>query len=510
MIYSIFRNSILVVKVKPNDNSQLSQKKQQEDVIKLAFTLDEPVEFKIGDYISFEKTEQLYYLNTLPRVVESPKNNQYECIFEGAIHELRKTKVILTTPKTEGGEYIDYRFSLTGNAETFLQFLVDNLNRTGSEYIVGTFKETDIITMDFNNWNVFETIVQISDLLDFDWYLDGLTLNFDAKTIESSFTFQVGRLVGFTELIRIRLNSSFVQTVVYGYGSIDNLPPRTAEEGQTYDSPLLTENRLAFSGVDGESKLENNIALFGRVETIQEFDDIKPEYTGVVTSIDSEDVSIFFDTNIDFDINDQLLSGIKPKITFLTGKLIGLTFDISFDDDDKEITMDIYSDESGDYPNDIIFAEVDDEYKIFDLIMPESYITDAETRLEDAVQTYLDESSDILSFYEGNIDSQYIQTNQIVLNLGELIRVVSTSFLIDNLYEIKELIQNINDPNKYIVKFGDILPRSLLSLIKSTNFNTNNYIYQVSKSSVTTNQVINIIGERIEWNVIEPPEEEIF
>ena len=497
MIYDIFRNNILLASVKPTDQSQLSQKKEAEDIVKLFFTLEENVKFLVGDYIIFEKTEQKYYLNKQPQAIESPKNYQYECIFEGRIHELRKTKVFLTTAKTVGS-YIDYKFPLTGNAETFLLFIVDNLNRTGTGYTIGTFKSTETTTIDFNNWNVLEAVTEMAKQLEFDWWLNDKEVNFDSKTVESSYVFQVGRLLGFIELTRLRVENENIETVVYGYGSTENLPPRTADEGQTYDSPLLTENRLAFKGVDSESKVENNVETYGKIESVQEFEDIKPEFTGQVTSLGSTE-RIFHDTSIDFDINEQLLAGIVPKITFLTGKLIGLTFNISYVDSNQEITMDYYTDESGEYPNDIIFAEVGDQYKLFDLMMPESNITDAETRLEAATQSYIDKQSNPLVAFSGKLDKGFIRTYNIVLNLGDLIRIISSAFEIDNLYEINELTQNITEPEIYSVKFGDVLPKGLLATLRNINFETQQSSYTISRTSVTNNNITNIIGEDIEW-----------
>ena len=499
MYYSIFRNNVLVANVKPLDSSLLSQKKQQEDIIRLNFTSVEFVEFKIGDYILYEKTNLFYYLNKLPRVTESPKANKYECVFEGSVHQLRKTRIFLDTEKTVGF-YRDYKFPLTGNAQTLLLFIVDNLNRSGGNFIAGVYKETDTATIDFNNFNAFEAISSIASVLGFDWYLEGNVLNFDAKLENDAYVFQVGRKVGFTELTRVRVESSNVETVVYGYGSTENMPPRTATEGQTYDSDLLTENRLDFEGVDSESKLENNTETYGVVESVQEFDDIKPEFTGAVTEIDETNVRVFYDTTIDFDINNQLLEDIKPKIKFLSGKLIGLTFNISYELIGDKMTMDIYTDESGDYPNDIIFAEVGDRYKLFDLVMPDSYIVDARLRLKEATQAYLDKQSNPLQSYTGVIDKEYVQIRGIVLDLGDLVRIISTPFGLDELYEIKALTQGITDPNKYSITFGDTLPLSLLANLKITNFSTQQSIYSVQKNSVTNNQVTNIVGgETVAW-----------
>ena len=461
------------------------------------FELNYFVEIKIGDYFLYKENNQFYYINKPPRVVESPGAYKYECIFESSIHELRKTKIFLDTPK-ETGFYRDYKFPLTGNAQTFLLFIVGNLNRNGDTLTAGTYTETDTITIDFNNWNAFEAIRSIAEKLGFNWFIENNVLNFAAKETQTSYVFQVGRKKGFSELTRALVDSVNIETVVYGYGSTENMPPRTATEGQTYDSDLLTENRLTFTGVDGESKLTNNTALFGEIESVQEFPEIKPEFTGTVSAIDL-DTRIFYDNSIDFDINVQLLAGILPKIKFLTGKLIGLTFNISFEDATDKITMDIYTDESGAYPNDLIFASVGDTYKLFDIVMPESYIIAASTKLQAATQSYLDNKSNRLESYTANVDREFIQGNNISLNLGDLIRIVSTPFQLDALYPIKELTQKITDRNDYSLTFGDSLPKSLLASLKITNFTTEQSIYQVKKSSVTNNSVTNILGDTLSW-----------
>jgi len=488
--------------VQPSDNSELSQKKQSEDIIRINFTLIELADIRIGDYIEHTKAGVIYTLNKRPRVTESPKNYQYECIFEGPIHELRKTKIFLITPK-QTGYYKDYKFSLTGNAQTFLSFIVDNLNRNSTGYSVGSYTPTGMITVNFNNWNALEAITELSNLLLFSWYLEGKKLHFTTKTTSTSYVLQVGKLKGFTQLTRIRIDSQDTVTCVYGYGATSNLPPRIATPPQiTYDSSLLTENRLSFVGVGGESKLEKNIALFGRIETVQEFD-ISPEKTGSITGINSGDLRIFTDTSIEFDIEAQKIQGIKPKITFLTGSLIGLTFDISFVFSTKTVTMDYYSDESGQYPNSVIKANIGDQYKLFDIIMPQSYLTDAESRLKDATQAYLDSNSSNIEVYEGTIDEYYIRANSMAIFLGDFIRIVSATFAIDNLYEVKELVQGITNPYKYTIKFGDVLPKSLLSSLKSINFANKQEIYNINKNTYTinesNNQITNILGQDLTW-----------
>ena len=488
MYYTIFRNNIKIAEVKPLDSSELSQQKQLEDLINLNFESDLYYDLKIGDYIVFPKTQQKYYLNKLPTVTEKG-NYEYNCVFEGSIHRLKNTKCLLAN---------DYNFPLTGNAKTFLQFIVENLNRNGGNYIVGIYKNTTDLTVEFANWNCFEAVNKLSELLDFEWYLEGNVLNFDRKDNKTTYVLHTGLKVGFTELVRTTVESSEISTVVYGYGSTDNLPPRVGE-GLTYNSPLLTENRLFFSGVNGESKLEKNTDKFGEIESIQIFEDIKPERTGLVTSVDSENSRVFYDSGIDFDVESQKMEGIKPKIKFISGKLIGLEFNISYDHSAKRITLDIFTDESGSYPNETIKPEIGDEYKMYDLIMPQLYITDATNRLIEATQTYLNNHSKSMVIYEGKIDNEFIQANNIVLNIGDTVRVVSGVFGIDEYYEIKGLTQSITKPDEYSIQFGDILPKSLFSILAETNFNTTQSIYNVSSNQITTNNVTNIVGDDISW-----------
>jgi len=502
MEYNIYRNSVVLCTVKPEDTSELEQVKQSKDIIKLNFNLNEYVDIQIGDYVYLEKTGYLYHINTEPNVIEKPEEYHYECVFEGSIHELRKTKAILQTV-TELKTYKDYKFPLTGNAHTFLLFIVECLNREGATYSAGTWKSTETQTVSFNNWNIFEAITQLSTLLKFDWWMDGNVLHFDKKPYTSGILLHVGILSGLASLTRFRVENQNVETVVYGYGSTENIPPRTADVGDTYDSPLLTENRLAFVGVDGDSKLENNVNLYGRIESVQEFDEIKPEFTGTVTDIDSNK-RIFYDPTINFVVNDYLVAGIPPKITFLTGTLIGKTFNVSIIPyyATNQITMDIVTDESGDYPNDIAKPAVGDLYKLFDIVMPPVYVTEAAARLQAATQEYLTKYSKAIEAYESALDKQFIQLHNIVLNLGDIIRVVSIKFGIDSLFPINTLTQKITDPFAYVIQFGDILPKGILSSLQLNNFSLEQEIYNVSNSQINTNTVNNIIGETTQWQLL--------
>lgn len=497
MVYSIYYNKQLLVNVQPDDSSELVQVKQTSDYVKLNFTLNDPVVIPQGAYIVLPKDKAIYTIMQDPERVDSPKDYKYECVFYGSIHFLANTKVLLNTNKDNGGNYTDYQFPLTGNAQTFLQFIVENLNRNGYDIQAGTYKETGTVNLDFNNWNAIEAITTMSEELSFDWYLEGNVLNFDQRKIERAFTLQVGRNAGLVSCDEFpNIDQKKITTILYGVGGTENLPFRTGD-GVIYDSKCLTDNRLTFEGVDGESRLEKNTDKYGRSEEIKEFD-IKPEFVGEVTAV--IDTYSFIDQSIDFDIEDQQLDNIFPKVYFMSGKLIGLTFNIV--PDGQKISLEPINETSGTYPNETIGIEAGDNYKIFDIGMPESYIIDATNRLIEATQEELDNISYPQKYYDAEVDHIFMRSQNQQIFIGDILRVVSPVYVFDGKFEIKELVQKLTDPFKYTIKFGDFLPQNIIARLQYENFKINNSIYNVSKTSVTNTQIINNSGNSNPWNLL--------
>ena len=85
------------------------------------------------------------------------------------------------------------------------------------------------------------------------------------------------------------------------------------------------------------------------------------------------------------------------------------------------------------------------------------------------------------------------------MKLYDTIRVVAPIFNLDALYSIQELTQNIANPHKYTIKFGDILPKNLITKLNIATFNTSNNITNVSNSTVNNTEIQNIIGDENKW-----------
>jgi len=491
MIYRIFRNNISIASIKPLSSSNLVQKSEVDDYIELNFEMTNFVDFKVGDYIYYAESNSVYKLNFLPNIVNESGKYVYSCIFQGNIYDLNKVKCFLDTDKGGGLFNRDYNFELTGNAKTFLEFIVSCMNREYSGYVVGEYDDTSVETISFNNFNVYQAILAVQEKFSFRWRLENKTLHFKEKQGDYAYLFKVGRLQGFTSLERLRTSESKIITSLYGYGSTDNLPV-------DYESDGLYDRRLSFTGEEGFSKLSKNIDKYGIIQEVVEFD-IRPEYTGSITAIDASNIRLFYDSNVDFDINNNLLPGVVPTVKFISGNLSGTEFPITYNSNTGSFTVDVVTKDDISLPNETIKFKVGDQFKILNISMPSQYVIDAENELQQATSDYLDKWSQPQQYFEADVDRQYIGKNNIKLKLYDIIRCVAPAFGIDNLYPIQELTQNIADPDDYNIKFGDILPKSLLTRLEIANFNTSNSITNISNTTVNTNDITNIIGDENQW-----------
>lgn len=491
------KTGVPLLTVKPLASSELVQSINGDDYVRLNFVLASALDVPIGAFIILNDTATKYTILDTYRRETAPNDYLYECICSGVIHEFVHAYCLLRTEKPTGGSYVDYTFSLTGNAQTFLQFIVENLQTVGIPIVAGIAKATDTRTILFDTWNCLQACQAIAEELGFGFYVSAGVLHFNSREVNTYHTFQVGILAGIRLLTRFRTETDNLRTCVYGYGATKNLPLRTGA-GVTYDGALLTENRLSFVGVSGESKLCKNTELYGIRQDIQEFEEIYPTHTGTVTAIGSS-VYGFKDNTFPFDINVYLLVGIPPKLTFLSGLLTGRTFNIS-QTSGIEFLLDAVTDESGSYPNDAFFPQVGDAYTIFDIYFPEVYLTEAQDRLRQATQAYIDTVSVPQCAYEAKLDPQYILQRGIRLRIGDVVRIVSAEDGLDDLYDIKELtLPCFTSPQDYTIKFGAYLPKSLLTRLKDVAFVNRNTIANIQGNAVTNNSVTNIIGDSFTW-----------
>ncbi|GAG76196.1 unnamed protein product, partial [marine sediment metagenome] len=219
----------------------------------------------------------------------------------------------------------------------------------------------------------------------------------------------------------------------------------------------------------GSNYVENNVATYGLIEAIKIFEEVYPHREGTISWVHATDETIFRDDGMDFDINDYIIGEVDIKIHFNTGDLAGFEFVLtSYDDGNQEFNLIKNSNvQDHELPSDTLKPAIGDKYVILDILMPESYITAAETELQTKATTFINNNSDPRVNYLLTPDPKYFKDNAISLKVGDKVTVVDSDLGINKLVRIIRLTQSLYNLYKYMLEFSDQLEPQLIQVIIS-------------------------------------------
>ncbi|MBO5053832.1 MAG: hypothetical protein J6C44_06335 [Muribaculaceae bacterium] len=299
------------------------------------------------------------------------------------------------------------------------------------------------------------------------------------------FTLQYGRGKGLYKLSRANVNNAGITNRLYVYGSQENLP---RNYGHT-KLCLADTSRLTSYLEDKDS-----IDAYGVKEGEKNYPDIKAERVGVITALGADRIT-FIDTSGDpddpenlpmFDLNEKaadgstkyLIDGTSAKIKFQTGNLAGYEFELhSYDHGTKTFVINRFTDENGlIFPNDeqdaFTFA-VGDKYIITDIQLPDSYVRQAQGRLEAAARADFPpmtqpQVSYKLGLTEGffaSIWGKEVETE--FLHVGDYIHIVDKEIGVDKEVRITAITRDLLRPHSYELTLSDTVVKS--SIVKVIN-----------------------------------------
>jgi len=446
------------------------------------------IDFELGDSITvFGKS---YSINKPQAVVHSIEGlkHTYEVTLEGAQYKL--INAVLFDMGISGkatSTNVDYYANLL----EMLRLIVTcaNFNEGSTVWILDetSVPVTDRKDFSFTDTNCLDVIQTVcsEDNFDIDFKIIELngTYTISVGNIGNvlSYEFEIGETKGLYKLEQNpNSENDTVFTRLYYFGSSDNL----ASDYRNYSKKLLLPTSVP-SGVVLPSNIELvNDTLSGlvylqlkgltsHISKVITNDDIKPHRTGTVTSIESGNVLVFYDTSMDFDINEKdsfgnskyLLSGTAAKIHFNTGKLSGNEFTATYRDSDKRFTLASYTDDNGQvYPDSSSTAfqfSVGDEYVILDIVMPNTYVDLAEKNL---LVKGIDEITSgcnatfkyTLSIYE--LFLRKLNTYGTVsnfFNAGDSVKVVNSSMGLNEYIRIQSVTRDWIKPFNYTLELSE-------------------------------------------------------
>ena len=436
-----------------------------EDAIAVTVQAATPLPLYIGDKIVvFGKR---YTLNQPPELTkDGERKHSYELKFEGAQYELLDIKYHL--PEDCYGD--NYYSDLYGH----LQILMWNINRVRpNEWVLGEYPEnTEFKNINTDGKNCLAALQTLcSDYnVEFEITYTGsvTTLNIKKKVGTTlPLTLQFGRGRGLYQLQRKNVNNTGIINRLFVYGGTGNLP-------QDYPHTklcLLGTSRLTSYIEDQES-----IRKFGVKEGEKSYD-VQPEYKGTVTAL-GENVLTFADSAM-FELTKKkengetewLIDNTAAKITFQSGGLAGYEFDVhSYDHKTRTFVINPFQDENGDvFPSETSAAyqiAKGDEYIITDIRLPNSYVTAAQTKLEEkACEDFATLVQPQVSYGLLLADSFMVamfgrEAATEVLHVGDGIPIIDEAIGVNKVVRITQFERDLLKPHSYTITLSDTVTRS--------------------------------------------------
>lgn len=461
-----------------------------EDTIAITVVSPFPQSYGIGDVITVFGRD--YRLNRLPKVSKTGMQEyQYDLEFEGIQYDLMRVTYDVNINTTNNKLQDIQGDFLTGDLKRFMEVLISNANRVfPGKWALGVCPETDgDNTLTFsesdNCLSVLQTLCSEDKFgVEFEIQrLNGVYVINIKKTIGQTlpFVLEYGKGKGLYSISRENVSSSNIVTRLKVYGSTENITSK------------YRADRLCMFGKDKASSYiekADAVAKYGIFEGRKNFD-IKPTFTGKVSSVVDGDVLSFIDTSFPFDINAKnasgetlyLISGVSAKVHFNSGNLAGYEFEVhAYDHATHKFTLVKQTDDRGNvFPSETSPAfqiGKNDTYKVLDIAYSRDIEEAAEKKLAEEGNKYYDQNSQPKVQYSVNVTKAFIE-NKLALSdgitnvfaPGDYLPIKDDEIGVDKSIRIKSFTRNVLDPYDYSLTIsdtqtkGDITTRVISDLV---------------------------------------------
>lgn len=383
------------------------------------------VEIPVGSYIYFQRDSTAsgeYYYLLRPQNLTKIHTQNWECVilFEAQQYLLRTRQFKFFTENTEEAPDKPYRLKgwYTATPFEWLTMLVRNMNDGDTGWTIGSYIETGRRLIEYSGETCLEFLQKIANEFNTEWSVIGkqISLGKVERVPDSPIPLSYGygnglrsgvkRDVGDTD----RKNRMLViggERNIYRsqYGSTTLLLPKnytikydgTYFEGETgYSAALAVEYKTDADGmyVERADKDPNELLSEGLYENTDIYPMREGTVSGVVALDDSKALYDIIDSANTINFNDYWADQEKATVAFQSGMLNGKEFEISkYDHALKRFELVPISDADVEMPKGVFIPAVGDTYAVFNIYIPEEYITDAEIRLlKSTVKTFHESS----------------------------------------------------------------------------------------------------------------------
>lgn len=407
------------------------------DEVQISVTVDLELDIQSGDYLKYNGVN--YTLNRDDEFTQkSDVEWVYNLIFEHPLYTLLDK--MITNPLSGAST-----FQLTGKLIDFVDIVVWNANKTVANplgidtgWTRGSIVDTDYKNISFSSVSCRDALTMLSSEFNVEFLLANKQINY-VERIENAtgLTFIQGKGLGLYEVTKQNVDKADTITRIYPVGGNKNVPNANADEQGNLKLPELY--------------LQNLTEVTRIVEKRVVFEDIFPYFLGSITSVSGTNNAEIICSDIDFNLKDIAI-GSEARVNFLTGDLMGCSFEFQWDNTLKKLTLIEQKDETAladaagnkpTVPNVLKKAKTGDKFNFTGVIMPVNYVNVAIAKLRT-------KATDWLSFYsckrikfDVQIDSRWMR-GKTDLKAGDLVTIKIPQKNIESLLRIASLDKNLS------------------------------------------------------------------
>ena len=402
------------IDVLPTDESYRYRSIMGEHTLTLYFALPSYTDIPTGAWCEF--ANERYTLNQPAKIVKhNTRHFEYTLTMDSEGVNLKNYKFRNPNDKT-------LKFPFTASPRYHIQILVDCLNMIDSGWQVGNCIEASEKLVSYNHNNCLEALEMIAKAFETEYEIIGKTIHLHKVEYfkNNSLPLQYGKGKGFkTGVSRTTEQSRITRLYVQGgdrnidrskYGNKELLLPKSQEytyEGVTFVSDdkglSITIKNAQNNGFVNEQSLDLSHIYPKRKGTVSGF---------FAVDIDKHFYDIFDDSIPQaLDFNAMQIKGEKMLIYFESGMLSGREFEVSnYNHTEKRFQLVPKEEDGVTMPNDIFRPNIGDEYSVYNMQMPNAYISDNATKsgaswemMKEACKYLYENRTDLFTF-TGDLD----------------------------------------------------------------------------------------------------------
>lgn len=414
-----------------DDNASVADELMSRQEVNIDVTVDSPLNVRVGDYVRVDGT--VYTLNRETGFEKrSDVEYRYDFVFESPLYRLLDK--VFTHPITGVST-----FTISRTLKEWVKLVVDCINTIDSGWTVAAnIPNTDPVNILLEDVSCREAISRFAQEFDVEYFLSGKEVNFiDRIENKTGLVFEQGKGKGLYTITQEPVDTENTITRVYPYGGTMNIAPTEGDaNGRLYLPEKYLENFSEYSKI---------------VEKVVVFEDIYPRFTGEVERVSDDYNRLITCWAIDFDIAAQAIGGTKAKINFLSGDLMGESFEFTWNNTKKQIYLVRKEDETALpdsegkkplIPHDLKKAVVGDTFNFTDIIMPTSYKNNSVALLREKATEWLSYYSRLRVKFTLEVDYRFLRGKH-VLKSGDLVTIKIPEAGIDKLLRVNSVERNL-------------------------------------------------------------------